>query len=434
MDLENIREELRRLSALAGGWNSAEEITALERDLALEKLRMLYDAIRFAEPLSAEEPAAESAPKTVPVGLGLDDLLSPVAGFAQTAVAAEPAAEGSIAEPVPEPEPVAAEPIAAPESEPEPAVAEPIAEPVSAPEPEPDVRPEEIPASEPAPAAIPAELAVPVKAASVPVADPQPAPAPQPVVGSLFGLEEEETLRHRRKQRVIMSLYDVTPPAPKSVREERTVRPGTLSREEVPAPEIPAAPAAALEKTTGTDVNSDALRPAETAADQFAEAAVTPDTALPQAAPHPETDSVPEPASPQSPTETGPDGSDAAAGSDDPDLEEITLGAGSVLGEVINHDVQTLADTLEAPRDMAAELKRREPVTDLERAIGINDKFLLIRDLFNGDAAAYEAAIQTFNGFDDLDDCMIHIAENYVWNPNSDGAKLMMELLERKFA
>ena len=33
----------------------------------------------------------------------------------------------------------------------------------------------------------------------------------------------------------------------------------------------------------------------------------------------------------------------------------------------------------------------------LRRAIGINDKFLMIRDLFGGDAAAYEAAIGTLN-------------------------------------
>ena len=36
--------------------------------------------------------------------------------------------------------------------------------------------------------------------------------------------------------------------------------------------------------------------------------------------------------------------------------------------------------------------------------------------------------------FDDLDECMIYIAENYAWNANSDGAKFLMELLERKFA
>ena len=123
---------------------------------------------------------------------------------------------------------------------------------------------------------------------------------------------------------------------------------------------------------------------------------------------------------------------------DEPGFEEITLEAaapaGVVLGDVINHDVQTLADTLAAPRDRASELRRSEPVTDLRKAIGINDKFLLIRDLFGGDGEAYERAIGTLNDCADFDDCMIYIAENYAWNPNSDGVKLLMELLERKFA
>ena len=128
----------------------------------------------------------------------------------------------------------------------------------------------------------------------------------------------------------------------------------------------------------------------------------------------------------------------AAEEDDEPGFEEITLEAaapaGVVLGDVINHDVQTLADTLAAPRDRASELRRSEPVTDLRKAIGINDKFLLIRDLFGGDGEAYERAIGTLNDCADFDDCMIYIAENYAWNPNSDGVKLLMELLERKFA
>lgn len=106
----------------------------------------------------------------------------------------------------------------------------------------------------------------------------------------------------------------------------------------------------------------------------------------------------------------------------------------AVLGEVINHDVQTLADTITPPRDMASELRRSEPVTDLRQAIGLNDRFLLIRDLFGDDAAACDRALDRLNRFEDLDDCMIFIAEHYAWNPNSDGAKLMMDLLERKFA
>lgn len=71
-------------------------------------------------------------------------------------------------------------------------------------------------------------------------------------------------------------------------------------------------------------------------------------------------------------------------------------------------------------------------ITDLRKAIGINDKFLMIRDLFGGDAELYNTTIDRLNAFDDLDDCMIYIAENFSWNPDSAGAKLLVSLIERK--
>ncbi len=104
-----------------------------------------------------------------------------------------------------------------------------------------------------------------------------------------------------------------------------------------------------------------------------------------------------------------------------------------VLGEVIAPHVQTLADTLAAPQETAADRLRHGPIADLRHAVGINDKFLLIRDLFDGNGALYEITIRRLDEFDNFDDCMIYIAEHFAWNPDTDGAKLMMELLERKF-
>ena len=58
----------------------------------------------------------------------------------------------------------------------------------------------------------------------------------------------------------------------------------------------------------------------------------------------------------------------------------------------------------------------------------------MIRDLFAGDAALYEDTIDRLNEFDDLDECMIFIVENFRWNPDSEGAKLLVSLIERKLA
>lgn len=102
---------------------------------------------------------------------------------------------------------------------------------------------------------------------------------------------------------------------------------------------------------------------------------------------------------------------------------------GKVLGDVLRTADKTLGDTIARPRDIA----ESAPVTSLRSAIGIADRFLLISDLFGGDERAYERAIVAIDSFDNLDDCMVHIVENYSWRSESEGARLIMDLLQRKF-
>lgn len=297
---------------------------------------------------------------------------------------------------------------------------------------------------------------------------------------TLFGMEDEEELRHRHKQRVIMSLYG---PSPESERRSATAgrrvedRPDTLSRRTTPSRRETNASGADVEDfdleevtlTPGTTTVASSEtplhdhsepRPAEqdpvipVADDSVSPTAETPtgeadfeptlsEITLPRAASESEPGDEPsgesvEGVAVESPRSAGSGTQPRFAATYGPEStsasEPLHPQGGAVLGEVINPHVQTLADTIAPPHDIASELRRNEPVTDLRQAIGLNDKFLLIRDLFGGDAQAYERAIETLNDFDDLDDCMIFIAEHYAWNPNSDGAKLMMELLERKFA
>ena len=101
------------------------------------------------------------------------------------------------------------------------------------------------------------------------------------------------------------------------------------------------------------------------------------------------------------------------------------------IGDVLAGTVVTLADKMAGDDAPTTAFNR---ITDLRKAIGLNDKFLMISDLFGGDAARYEDTIDTLNEFDDLDECMIYIVENFRWNPDSEGAKLLVSLLERKLA
>lgn len=138
----------------------------------------------------------------------------------------------------------------------------------------------------------------------------------------------------------------------------------------------------------------------------------------PTIAPEPKVEVKPEPASVPTPTP-------APAPVAQPTAEPVRL------GDVLGGKTTTLADKMADDSAPTAAFNR---ITDLRKAIGLNDKFLMIRDLFDGDAARYEDTITTLNEFDDLDECMIYIVENFVWNPDSEGAKLLVSLIERKLA
>ena len=56
-------------------------------------------------------------------------------------------------------------------------------------------------------------------------------------------------------------------------------------------------------------------------------------------------------------------------------------------------------DKLKQGRTELVEVLKETPVKDLRKAIGINDKFLFINDLFRGDESVYDRSIKTINSF-----------------------------------
>ncbi len=65
--------------------------------------------------------------------------------------------------------------------------------------------------------------------------------------------------------------------------------------------------------------------------------------------------------------------------------------------------------------------------------LGINDRFLLANDLFGGDISALSESLAKLDEFTNIDDVMIYIAENYKWDGDSEGAKLLYTLLQNRF-
>jgi hypothetical protein len=82
--------------------------------------------------------------------------------------------------------------------------------------------------------------------------------------------------------------------------------------------------------------------------------------------------------------------------------------------------------------DMSAKLQNK-PIGDLTKAIGINDKFLFVKELFSGDSARYSETISHLNSFSDLNDAIIYLQDNFEWAESNEYATKFIDLVRRKF-
>lgn len=120
-------------------------------------------------------------------------------------------------------------------------------------------------------------------------------------------------------------------------------------------------------------------------------------------------------------------------------IEEKTVISGSfnpgtkrVLGDIINSDTRTFGDTVAQSQTDTNSRLAAEKITNLRKAIGVNDKYLMIHDIFRGEVETFENAISRLDEFDDLDDAMLWMHDNFEWDAQTQGARLLADMLVRK--
>lgn len=79
------------------------------------------------------------------------------------------------------------------------------------------------------------------------------------------------------------------------------------------------------------------------------------------------------------------------------------------------------------------------PIPDLRKAVGLNDKLLLTRELFGEDNAAFEKALETLNGFSSMDQAKAYLLDHcvmrYRWTDKKrlEVAKKFIKLVRRRY-
>ncbi len=85
------------------------------------------------------------------------------------------------------------------------------------------------------------------------------------------------------------------------------------------------------------------------------------------------------------------------------------------------------------PGDDVLEILRSKPLSSLDEAIGINDKFLFIREIFNGNTDSYNEAIQKLEKVGNISDAMAVIMGYAGDNSGNEAVTQLVDLIKRKF-
>jgi hypothetical protein len=79
-----------------------------------------------------------------------------------------------------------------------------------------------------------------------------------------------------------------------------------------------------------------------------------------------------------------------------------------------------------------------EPIKDLKAAIGINDKFQFIQELFGGDEKDFESSLKTINAFNIYAEAQFWIKKElrikHNWEEESTVVKAFDQLIKRRFS
>ena len=102
------------------------------------------------------------------------------------------------------------------------------------------------------------------------------------------------------------------------------------------------------------------------------------------------------------------------------------------------HSMPVLNEKLRANQIEIGTLLNNEPIKELKKGIGINDRFLFVQELFRGDEIMYERSIKTIDGFSIYPEAQFWIQRELKlkigWNEDSVTVKHFDQLVKRRFS
>jgi len=118
-----------------------------------------------------------------------------------------------------------------------------------------------------------------------------------------------------------------------------------------------------------------------------------------------------------------------------PKKEAVQSKKTETIGDKLQGDRQFVNEILAekaAQQNISSKLQSK-PISNINSAIGINDKFKLMRDLFNEDTESYTKTIGKLDTCNNFNEAFTYISTNFNWDMEDDSVQFILDLVRRKF-
>ena len=114
---------------------------------------------------------------------------------------------------------------------------------------------------------------------------------------------------------------------------------------------------------------------------------------------------------------------------------QVETAKATILAEKIKPlDFQPINETLAQQKtgsDLSSKLQTT-PLTSIVSGIGLNDKFLYIRELFGGDGNLYNNAVKYLDTVNSLEEALNFINSQFDWDENNETVQKFVSLVHRR--
>jgi hypothetical protein len=115
-----------------------------------------------------------------------------------------------------------------------------------------------------------------------------------------------------------------------------------------------------------------------------------------------------------------------------PKVKENAKKENKTIADVLQKNKSALNEKIEL-KETENDIIFAKPVNDVRQAMGINDRFLFQRELFNGNSDLFDHTLDQINSMSSFEDASRFLHSNFNWDKDSDVTSTFFRIVKRRF-